>query len=130
MTRTVTIAASVLVVLVIAIGLYITGTPATQRALRLDQERVNGLRRTSNAISGYWHRTGDLPGNLEQLVDGIYMDALPVDPETGEPYEYTTLGAENFSLCSEFSLAYDSDEVTEFWQHPAGRHCFSFEMDL
>ena len=47
-------AGAVVVVAAIVSGFFIIGSPATQRALRMDQERVNALTNIQNQIVNYW----------------------------------------------------------------------------
>ena len=129
MNRLAAIVASALVLMVIVGGLLISGSPATQRELRLDQQRINDLRRLSNVITQYWQRFGELPAGLDSLVDGMFLDRMPVDPVTRQSYEYRPSGVATYSLCADFTRPTVADESAGFWRHPAGRHCFDFALE-
>lgn len=119
--------ASIAVVAVaIAVGLYLSGSPGEQRLRRLDERRVTDLQRLSSALQVYHRQTGQLPADLERLVDGRRLSSLPRDPVTDEPYELRITGDERFELCAEFSRA-SIIEPDGFWSHGPGRKCFEFD---
>lgn len=108
-------------------GLYFSGSPSEQRLFRLDERRVADLQRLSGALNAYFMDTGELPADLERLLDGYRLSRLPRDPATDTTYAYAPLGERRFELCAEFSResAHHSDE--SFWSHGAGRKCFEFD---
>ncbi len=126
------VVAAAAMALVVAAGLWVLGTPAHQRALRLDARRVQDLRQVSTYIGMYWQQhkalppaLGDLDGNASTLRD----------PLTQAPYGYAVTGTTGYRLCATFQQATPSDEdqrtawihpggVDAHWRHPAGRHCF------
>ena len=59
------------------------------------------------AIFRYRLEQGDLPDNLEQLVQAGYMAELPLDPYSGEPFVYKKLDSDDFLL---YSLGLDFDD--------------------
>ncbi|HET8696995.1 MAG TPA: hypothetical protein VFO94_05895, partial [Gammaproteobacteria bacterium] len=61
-------------------GLAVTGSPATQRLERLDERRVEDLGRLARAVNVHWAQRHELPGRLEDAVDGLNLRAAPVDP--------------------------------------------------
>jgi hypothetical protein len=63
--------------------------PALTRVAQLDVRRQAHLElaRTALAIERYRLATGDVPGQLEQLVPD-YLDAVPIDPFDGQPIRY------------------------------------------
>lgn len=127
------VAAAVAMALVAASGLWILGTPAHQRALRMDARRVQDLRMLTNHIAIYWRRNSILPPDL------THLNANPVllrDPQTDTPYTYRVTGETGYQLCARFQeptpdaaggreplpsriLANDDS-----WRHPSGRYCF------
>ena len=60
-------------------ALLVAGSPAEQRLLRLDEQRVGDLRQLSYAAENRWAELGTLPAAASQLVDGQYLSRLPVD---------------------------------------------------
>lgn len=111
----------------IAVGLYLSGSPAEQRLLRLDERRVADLRSLSNALGHHVAETGRLPETLDALVDGRRLTRLPTDPATDEPYAYVVTGSYAFELCADFSRESSASMQGDFWSHGAGRTCFSFD---
>ncbi len=127
--RLVAIAATVVVIIAGLAGLYLSGSPAEQRLLRMDERRVRDLNQLANATQRYWQEQGELPATLQQLVDGRRLNKLPVDPDSGQAYEYTA-GDKEFSLCAGFSRPSEATTTIEFWQHPAGDHCYEFDTTV
>lgn len=133
-------------------GFSVLGSPATQRALRLDLQRVSDLTTFQWQIQDYVYRSGELPKTLKDLEDPMRGVTVPVDPRTKEQYGYEIVSTDAkkkvtvIRLCATFerdsqyrqtsggaSLArpvmyYEGDQ--EFWQHPAGRHCFERSVSL
>lgn len=127
--RLVAIATTVVVIIAGVIGLYLSGSPAEQRLLRLDERRVRDLNQIANAAQRYWQKQGELPATLQQLIDGRRLNKLPVDPDSGQAYEYTA-GDKQFRLCAEFNRPTEATTTIEFWQHPAGTHCYEFDTTV
>ena len=137
-----------LVLVSIILGFVVIGSPADQRAYRLDNERISDLQNIQWQIVNHWQQKGVMPQRLENLSDPLKNNNLPVDPETGEAYTYTRKGNLSFDLCAGFRR--DSAHMTpmgysmmgpryeaydmmipegENWQHPAGKHCFERAID-
>ena len=126
------LAAAVVACAVLA-GLYFSGSPGEQRLLRLDERRAQDLWAISNAIEGYWDRTGELPLFLEDVVvGGMRLSEAPLDPATGEPYEYDPIDLAGFAyvLCADFARASEETSRADFWRHEAGRSCFSLGPEM
>jgi hypothetical protein len=112
-------------------GIVLLGSPAKERTRKLDERRVENLRAITNAVNLYWTRHKSLPPSLDALSREPGVLLKPLDPETGQPYEYKTLGEKNYELCARFALdtAEEQDSIRkEFWSHGAGRQCFHFEV--
>jgi hypothetical protein len=109
-------------------GLVVAGSPAEQRRLRLDEQRITALQELARRAEGRWEAERRLPDTAEQLVDGQRLTRLPTDPTTGEPYEYRVTWARQFEVCATFDRASRPDLAGDFWFHEAGRRCFAFDM--
>ncbi|WP_158885429.1 hypothetical protein [Rhodanobacter sp. L36] len=124
-------AASVVMLAAIGAGLFVLGTPAHQRALRIDEQRTSSLRALSFAIGNYWSQHKTLPPDLHEVSQDA---ALAKDPMTGVPYAYVPGTANNYRLCAVFDSASETSPVQTAattlarsrWDHPAGRQCFTF----
>jgi hypothetical protein len=137
--RNLAIATSILVIISIAGGFFYTGSPAKQRALRLDQDRIGNLQWIQNEIINYWQNKEQLPENLAALTNNISGFTAPTDPESKKPYEYRILTKTSFELCGEFSEAgipdnsqsryYVEPGREQNWQHEKGRVCFERNID-
>jgi hypothetical protein len=66
---------------------------------------------------------------------------MPLDPETGAPYEYKKTGDLSFEMCASFARESADTMKGEYysqilglknadvWEHGAGRACFTREID-
>lgn len=125
------VAFSLVVVVAIAWGAVLIGSPGTARLQRLDEQRLADLQTISREIQSLCQdpdiKDGlkrPLPESLDELADLARTERIRlVDPETGRRYDYDVRDATTYVLGAEFSLARDSD-TDVFWNHPAGRHRF------
>lgn len=125
--------------LAIVAGFFMVGSPFMQRQKQFDERRTSDLSSIQWQIINYWHSKGQLPNELLSLQDDIAGFVPPVDPETGEPYDYTKTGSTSFTLCATFSLASegslqvktprDSYNIENSWEHDAGKDCFDRTID-
>lgn len=140
-------AAAAAVVLAIAAGFLILGSPQQQRLLRLDQERVNSLQSLQSQIINFYQQKERLPQNLRELDDPLSYYTIPTDPKTGQDYGYrvTTTPGKNpsFEVCATFeteSAGVSTDYMggtpvarhvgaDERWQHGVGQTCFERVID-
>ena len=138
--RLLAVVASVAVVGAVVAGLYLSGSPAKQRALRLDAERLSSLQSIASGIDVYYQKYGRNPDSLDVIngtdpnqVSYVSPDSMK-DPETKAPYAYRQTGGDTYELCATFALPSPAqDERTQYgiygpsWDHPAGDHCFSID---
>jgi len=132
------------VIAAVGIGFYVAGSPASQRAARFDERRVNDLSYIQSQVINYWQKKNELPLDLGQLTNNILGVTIPKDPKTGESYDYRTLGSLKFELCATFEtsgsgnngnypktvpMSYPYYPGNETWQHGAGRTCFQRTID-
>ena len=125
--RILLVASIAIVATAVVAGLIITGSPGTQRELRMDERRVADLRGLSNSLSRRYRETGRLPDTLGALVDGRLLAVLPRDPMTAAAYEFEPTGRTTFRLCAEFARKAMPAGADDFWAHDAGRQCFDFD---
>ena len=128
--RTAAVTTIGLVITLIGIGFFISGTPAEQRLLRMDEQRIMDLMRLTRALDDYWEEMGSLPNSASQLLDGRRLKLMPTDPSSGSSYAYEKKGTSNFTLCAAFDRPSRRQTVDNFWTHPVGEHCFSFVQGL
>lgn len=127
-------------------GFFIIGSPATQRDMRFDAERLSDLQSLQMNIVSYWQEKEELPVALENLEDPLVGYVVPLDPETETPYEYKRTGSLSFELCATFVLPSNEkgsarDDYSypmpmeglsltgDSWKHDAGRACFERTID-
>lgn len=150
---------SLLVLGAIIYSFMIIGSPMTQRALRLDDRRVNDLQTIQYQIINYWQQKEKLPVNLKELANPLSGFSLPTEPEfeKGKVYEYIVKDKLTFELCATFSLPiqkgwreysdggiimpmydkevsnvsypYPGSGINESWDHQEGRTCFERTID-
>lgn len=120
---------TVLVVVAVAIGIGILGSPADERVRQLDQRRVEDLDRISRAVDVYWSRRQQLPSVVEDLRETGVL--VPNDPISGVPYEYRRREENTYELCAQFerpSSEPGRPGIEGFWSHGSGRQCFRREV--
>ena len=120
--------AVVVVAVAVVYGLMRVGPPSVERERRLDERRVEDLRKIADAIDLHWTRRGSLPVALGALSDTVASDASVSDPATGQSYEYRVLTESTFELCASFETDRSRPSLDVFWSHPMGRHCFDLEV--
>lgn len=148
------VAAGAAVLASIVVGFAVVGSPADQRAKRLDATRLNDLQTLQWQVVSFYQQKGSIPSSLAELEDPISGFRVPRDPKTGAPYEYKLIGqsAKAFELCAVFereggammggyprpmmSRNGDASMMVEpavkqgdSWQHGMGRACFSRAID-
>jgi predicted PurR-regulated permease PerM len=130
----------------IVASLFVIETPAEQRGMRFDDERVEDLSQIQSEIVSYFQEQEQLPQGMEDLEWGPVRE-VPTDPETGEQYVYEVRSEYIFALCATFAgenddaryygRAYieplevewkDEYESLNDWSHPSGVYCFDREL--
>jgi hypothetical protein len=117
-----------------------TASPAQLRAERLDDLRSRNLSAYRNAAADHYRQTGTVPEKDSDLPPADWQS----DPVTGRRYEYRAVDQHRFELCAEFSApaneaagdsavrpdpgALSSEDEPNFYQHPAGRHCWTVNV--
>lgn len=145
----------ILIVLVAIVTGFITvGSPAKQRAMRFDNQRIADLQNIQWQVVSYWQQKGKLPASLEDLKDPLSGNVIPVDPENDSKYKYTVKNDKTFELCSTFSLDYKDTKgrgeygggsriypsysvdssypgygIQDNWEYKAGNSCFERTID-
>lgn len=130
----------VCVLATIVAGFFITGSPSSQRLVRLDEVRVRDLgmiqseiymivygndRYTQPTIP-YTTLPKPLPTTLQDVVaEAEFNRPVIVDPATGEQYRYEVDGTD-FRLCATFDTVLN-EPYNIFWNHPVGPHCYEFD---
>ncbi len=130
MDRAFVIASLVLVIAGIGVGFGVLGSPARQRRISLDAERIQDLNAIASQLQFQAQEPGKAESNLpEQLPENLKLSR---DPVTGDLYEYRRIDESTYELCATFTT--DSREYGEGqswldaqWQHPEGRYCFEIE---
>src|SRR3989344_7623930 len=79
-------------------GFFLAGSPMEERARRFDDIRVGHLFAIQEEIKFFWRAKQRLPQNIDELKNELRGFIPPVDPETGQAYEYNKKGEKNFEL--------------------------------
>lgn len=149
----------IIVVGLISLSFVVMGSPAKQRALRLDERRITDLQSIQYQVINYWQQKEKLPDSISDISNPMTGYSIPVDPEfeKGYKYEYTTKENLSFELCaifaedmpkgwqeyknggvmpafsretSDVAVAYPyQGGVNESWDHSIGRTCFTRTID-
>lgn len=142
-------AVAVLIVLTIASGFLIIGSPMDARLYKFDEQKVSDLQNIQWQLLSYYQQKGELPQTLAQLVDPISGSVVPVDSQTGAEYTYSAKGL-TFTLCAVFNKENRPGQYTnpyisarpvaapgekgidlaqKPWDHGPGNTCFSRTID-
>ncbi|TRZ51601.1 hypothetical protein D4R99_04205 [bacterium] len=145
--RMLAVASGVIVFGSIALSFVLVGSPAHQRAVRFDDQRIGDLQNIHWQIITYWQQKEVLPPKLADLTDSVSGFIPPTDPDTFGPYEYAIKGPLSFELCATFGAKSIEERVTnreyvntdpsmlaktssaENWSHEAGHTCFPITID-
>ncbi len=130
------------VIVIIIAAFFVTGSPFAAREEKLDERRVSDLQSIqSQIVYSYWTPKGALPNTISELRSDITGFVPPLDPVTGEAYEYKKTASTSFELCATFSAVSPKDTSryptyvgtgifsNETWTHEAGRVCFTRTID-
>ncbi len=126
----------ILTVAAIVAGFVFVGSPATQRAIRFDQLRINDLSNIQGSVAHYWQELGSVPESLAKMPE--FMGSVPKDPETHAPYSYESGSQTNsFIICATFSATSTQENLNSpyvtptynnafyNWSHGSGEVCFN-----
>ena len=116
-------------VIAVALGLWVMGSPSHQRALRLDSARVGQISALDRMVNFQYSTKKTLPLTLGE-VESNNLHWL--DPVTGQPFAYRVTGPKSFRLCATFDAASEDTDPSGLysfprgaeWKHPAGHFCF------
>jgi len=142
-TRMAAIASAVVVLAAIVAGFFIIGSPAKQRAMRFDDQRVQDLQMIQSNIINHWTQKSKIPAQLSELTDSLSGFTPPLDPSTKQPYEYFVKGDLKFELCATFTYSSETNSLSKYpavpmrygesfmdnWSHGGGRICFERTID-
>jgi hypothetical protein len=125
------IATAVLIAATVVAAIATSGGPAAQRAMRLDQRRVQDLTRIGYATRSYADKHGRLPADLRSLAAQPGLKLSIVDPVTREPYGYQAGEGLRYRLCATFTTDTAQTEdrygLNDDWLHDVGEQCFDRE---
>lgn len=143
--KKVAIIVAVAIVVSIIFGFSLFGSPAHQRDLRFDEQRVGDLQSIQYSVVNYWQQKRQLPAKLDELAALSYGN--PKDPDTGTQYEYSVTGDLSFTLCATFKTVLSQEKasgragggayptmtgvatVPQNWAHEAARTCYDSTID-
>lgn len=128
------------VLVVVIVGFYLSGSPFEQRRIRFDQQRLSDLQQIQYQVIDYWVAKQALPAALTDVQSPLTGFVLPSDPSTHEAYGYEKLGTFKFSLCAIFDATSESASKNrdtypvkqgdmDFWDHGTGKVCFERTID-
>lgn len=143
--RSASVGVGILALVTIVSGFFIVGTPAAARLARFDAQKVNDLQNIQSQVLYYWQAKQALPQTFNDLNNSLSYGPVPVDPQTGQPYEYTPKGKLSFELCADFNAESRANPTgllqngattpirsigaPDNWQHSAGHVCFERTVD-
>ncbi len=146
--RLTAIVVGILLLGAVVAGLFIVGSPAQQRNVRLDEQRINDLANVQSQVLAYTESKAGLPATVKELV--AWSGELPTDPATGTAYTYEKVSDVKFKLCATFATAQTESNLDNYysytypakeafvtqlvgsvnWNHTAGNYCFERTIEL
>ena len=133
--------AIILIIASVVWGFAVLGSPRTQQLLKYDEQKVNDLQTINSDVMSFYQTKGYIPGSFAELASSTQYYNIPVDQQTGQPYEYILVGqsAKAYQLCATFNKPSSADTSNNIyngpmlpvgatgmsWAHPAGHYCFS-----
>ena len=127
---------AVAALVVIVSGFFFIESPQMQAKRNNDQQRVNQLNSTNDAIRSYASNHNDiLPTDFSQLSA---QGGLTLDPVTKQPFTYEIVDKTNYKLCATFETSNkfpdkgeaNTTPVADPWIHPEGYTCFDQSLSL
>ncbi len=125
---------TVAVVTIIVVALVLLGSPARQRAEKLDAARVHDLAAIAQTVDFFRARHHALPHDLAALTADPGVHLRTTDPASGAPYRYTAISDSTFALCADFATdsapadaplpRAGADREARVWLHRSGDQCF------
>lgn len=124
------IAAIVVAIATVVAAIFMMGSPAQQRRVRIDAGRIDDLNGIEEAVRAHAVEHERLPADLVAL-EGPGRVLQLADRETGTPYEYAIVDPKRFRLCAHFDTDTAKRPTIQYpaslprWAHGAGRHCYT-----
>ena len=134
--RELAIVASVVVAATLAAAFMVMRSPADERAVTLDQRRMQDLQRIGHAVEAWYQVHDALPPDLAAVAKQPGSTVPAADPASGSTYEYIPGATRDYQLCAAFATdtartgasgGY-ADPDAPAWDHPVGHHCFAREV--
>jgi hypothetical protein len=125
----------------IGYGLYLSGSPTSERLRALDEQRSLDLMAFQSSVDAYVQSHNKLPEDVSDLMNTSRPIVGIVDPVSHQPYEYSVLNSQRYLLCATF----DTDSTGQapgttgkaplpkgpvFTKHPRGHYCFEVGVAL
>lgn len=129
------------VALTIVYGLFMAGSPGTERQRKIDAQRISDIRTIADATLSIvygkdrWSRPipapatltlHPLPETLKRIVTETVSQRVPMTDPEDMPYQYRIDDRTHFSVCTAFHFD-DQEQYAPFWDHPAGEYCYTFD---
>lgn len=124
------VAALLVVVITMALGISKIAAPSEAREIRIDQQQVTDLQDLQWRVEDYYLTNSSFPANLETLFGVMSVTQAP---EGREAYQYRITGLDTYVLCATFVMETPQTERSvspsgamkyQSWDHPAGEFCF------
>lgn len=90
------------VLILLAFGFSLIGSPVTQRDIQYDERRLSDFTNIKYDVDNFYQTNHQLPESLDQ-VRGYNTVTQRVDPVTNKPYDYHRVSTVSYDLCTTFS---------------------------
>lgn len=123
---------SLVVILICVVSAFIfVESPTETRNRKHDNNILASFSQIDNAMETYYMSIGELPADLDELVEEIeYLETRGIEnPATKKEFGYNVVGAKSYELCANFKTStYDHEDDNRYyyqkeWKHEAGEQC-------
>lgn len=120
--------AAALIAITLLFGFWKTGSPARQRSLSQDSQRVQDLYTMASIIHGRYRSADPKSLPTKESLQELWRK----DPVSQQDYDYLLFEGPKYQLCATFEMPSEdpANAQNPVWRHPAGRHCFALDASL
>ena len=107
-----------LIVVIAIMGVLITivfGSISNARVKTRDNKRISDLKEIKYALTQYYATYTRFPADITSSPDVLapFLNTIPTDPSSGQPYDYTSPSAQSFCIGAVFENASDVNAVQD-----------------
>ena len=120
---------TLIVIAAVIYGMIAVGSPFTERAQKLDANRISDLSIIRASVEQFYQAKHLLPTNYEEATQYVFKKVK--DSETGKDYDYVKKSDFNYDLCATFSAEFTDKNASSYagdTSHDQGYDCISYSI--